>query len=267
MSEENFKPLIDLSAHRRMPEIIAHRGARRLAPENTLPAIKKAIELGVDGIELDVLLTSDKVPVITHSDDLSILTHYHGYAHDTPFATLSSLDVGSHFGPAFAETKMPTLAEVLELISTHDLKSIVEIKAQPGFAASAAQLVGDIVSDFRMSGSTTISTSSIRVANELAKRHGELERALIIRRPSIGHIFPNFFAKLSHADALHVSLRSLRHGLVEGMHKRNKKVFAWTANESEDIDLCLSMKVNGIITDDPEFVFKRLTEIFGLSRR
>jgi glycerophosphoryl diester phosphodiesterase len=267
MSETNFNPLVDVSARRSMPKIIAHRGANRLAPENTLPAIQKAIELGVDGVEFDVLLTSDGVPVITHNDDLSILTHHRGYAHSTPFATLSSLDAGVHFSAAFAETKIPTLAEMLELISTHEVMSIVEIKTQPGLAASAAQIVGDIISDFRMSGPVVISTSSIRTANELAKRHRDLCRALIIKRPSLAFFLPHLLARISDSKGVHASLKVLSRGLVNGMHKRNKEVFAWTANGAEDVDLCLSMGVDGIITDDAEFAFTRLTETFGLSRR
>ena len=267
MSETNFNPLTDVSTRRHMPKIIAHRGANRLAPENTLPAIQRAIELGVDGVEFDVLLTSDKVPVVTHNDDLSILTHHRGYAHNTPFATLSSLDAGSHFGPSFANTKIPTLAEMLELISAHEIMSIVEIKAQPGLAAASAQLIGDVISDFPMSSPVVISTSSLRIANELAKRHKGLSRALIVKRPSFAFFLPHLFAKTFHANGIHASLDVLSNGLVGGMHKRNKEVFAWTANGPEDIDLCLSMKVDGIITDDAQFAYMRLTETFGLSRR
>ena len=244
----------EASGKKELPLIIAHRGACREAPENTLPAIQRAIEIGSDGVEFDVLLTSDHVPVLGHTDDLSVLTPHQGYVHATPFSTIRSLDVGSHFSTEFAGTHPPTLAEVLELASRHDILTIVEIKAQPGMVGAVSQIVGDIVSKFRMRGPVLLSSSNLRLLAKLAKRHPNLARALIVR----GHSFTFFprrvFAKLVGFTAVHPSLRAVSYRLVHGMHKNGCQVHAWTANEPRELDLCFSLGVDGIITDDPVFV-------------
>lgn len=243
----------EASGKKELPLIIAHRGARREAPENTLPAIQRAIEMGSDGVEFDVLLTSDKVPVLGHNDDLSVLTPHQGYVHATPFSTIRSLDVGSHFNTEFAGTHPPTLAEVLEITSRHEILTIVEIKAQPGMATHAARIVGDIASRFRMRGPILLSSSSLRILHALARLHPSLPHAFILRRHSFTFFPAKVFAKLLKLEALHPSLRVVNKRMVQAMHKLGRQVHAWTANEPQELDLCLSLGVDGIITDDPVF--------------
>jgi glycerophosphoryl diester phosphodiesterase len=95
--------------------VVAHRGASRYAPENTLAAFRKAIELGANGIECDVIFTRDNVPVIAHDTDLSDV----GPPLDLSRLTLEEarkLDVGSWFSPDFKGETMPTLAEALHYL-------------------------------------------------------------------------------------------------------------------------------------------------------
>lgn len=264
VSRAEFESLVDALKGRRRPcIIIAHRGAPREAPENTLPSIQRALDLGAGGVEIDVLLTSDKVPVVTHNDDLSILTHYRGYAHQTPFATVKSLDAGSHFKASFAGTQMPTLAEALEALASHDVMTIVEIKAQPGMVASAAELIGGIVSDSRMQGPVAISSSSLRMIHELGRRHPRISRALIVRRAAFSLFLSSFFARVEELAAMCPSLNALSSGLVRRMRSRGVDVHAWTANEPDEFDMCLGLGVDGIITDDIAFAVRYLDEAFG----
>jgi len=245
--------LKDVSAQRSLPRVIAHRGARREAPENTLAAFQRAIDLGAGGIEFDVLLTSDKVPVVTHNDDLSILTQFRGYVHNTPFDAVRTLDVGSHFSVQFAGTTMPTLSEVLELASRYDILTIVEIKPQAGLARSAARLVGGIVSDIRMRGPVVVSSSSRRIVKELRRWHPGLTRALVVWRWPFPFFPLSFFVKKQGVSAIHAAGRLIRPGLASRM-KELGGLYAWTINEVPEIEACLSAGVDGIITDDVAFV-------------
>ncbi|MBI4365660.1 MAG: glycerophosphodiester phosphodiesterase, partial [Deltaproteobacteria bacterium] len=97
--------------------ILAHRGASKYAPENTLPAFRKALELGIDGVEFDVQLTRDKVPVVIHSDHLAPWTTTYEFVYRTPLRALETIDVGSVFGAAFAGERIPTLEAVLALLA------------------------------------------------------------------------------------------------------------------------------------------------------
>jgi glycerophosphoryl diester phosphodiesterase len=253
MDQHDEVTLKDVSAAREMPRIIAHRGARREAPENTITAFQRAIDLGADGIELDVLLTSDKVPVVTHNDDLSILTGLRAYAQATPFDTLRTLDVGSHFGAQFAGTTMPTLSEALELTSRYNILTIVEIKPQSGLHRSAARVVGGIVSDMRMHGPVVVSSSSRRIVRELKRYHPSIPRALVVVRPPFPFFPLSFFVKKYGVCALHASTHALWPSLAAKM-KRAGELYAWTINEAQEIGDCISMGVDGIITDDVPYV-------------
>ncbi len=250
MDRIEINPLADVSAPKKRPAIIAHRGASREAPENTLPAFERALALGVDGIELDVQLTRDKVPVITHNDDLSILTHFEGYLHSTPFETVRNLDAGSHFSTKFAGTTMPTLAEVLEIAAPHDVLTVIDIKAQPGLAGSVAQLVGGMVGDFRMHGRILFASSCVRILDELRRRHPKIGRALTINLPPFPFLPVALFAKFEGLTALHPSIKALWPSLVKKMKRAGLEINAWTANEPEQFRLCAGLELNGIFTDD-----------------
>jgi len=250
MERRETNDLSLVSTERKRPRIIAHRGASREAPENTLPALERALELGADGIEFDLMLTSDKVPVITHNDDLSQLTHFHGYLHSTPFATVKSLDAGSHFSTKFAGTTMPTLAEVLEVISPHDVLTVIDIKAQPGMTKAVAQLAGEIVSDMRMRGRVMFASSSLRILSELKRRHDAIHRALTVRIPPFPFFPTGLFAKFNGLSALHPSLRAMWPSLMPKMRGTGLQINAWTPNSPAEFDMCANMGVDGIFTDD-----------------
>jgi len=113
----------------RSPSIFAHRGAKSAAPENTLPAFQSALDMGVDGIELDVHCSSDGELVVIHNFDVDDTTNGHGAVAGFTTAELAALDAGSHFDVAFASVGVPTLAEVLDLVGDRCAIN-VEIKSE-----------------------------------------------------------------------------------------------------------------------------------------
>ncbi|MBI5967686.1 MAG: hypothetical protein HY882_07510, partial [Deltaproteobacteria bacterium] len=107
--------------------VIAHRGFSGAAPENTLTAFQKAIEVGSDMIELDVHLSKDGEVVVIHDDSLERTSNGRGKVGDYPLQELKKFDAGSWFGPKFSGERIPTLKEVLELTQGKILVNI-EIK-------------------------------------------------------------------------------------------------------------------------------------------
>ena len=97
------------------PQIIAHRGASYLAPENTLIAFKKAMELGADGVEMDVQQTSDAGLVIHHDYMIDLHTDISGKIYDMTMGDLKTLDFGSWKDVLFKDEKIATLQEAMEL--------------------------------------------------------------------------------------------------------------------------------------------------------
>ncbi len=98
-----------------MPEIIAHRGASYLAPENTLTAFRKAIEIGADGVEMDVQQTGDKKLVIHHDFLIDWHTDMRGQIYDMTMEELKALDFGSWKGVSYKDERIATLQEALAL--------------------------------------------------------------------------------------------------------------------------------------------------------
>src|SRR5215472_18837798 len=97
-------------------EVIAHRGASGTCPENTIPAFRRAAEVGAHMVELDVQLTRDGQPVVIHDWTLNRTTSGRGAVRRRTLEEISKLDAGAWFGRAFADTRVPTLEQVFAAV-------------------------------------------------------------------------------------------------------------------------------------------------------
>lgn len=111
-----FTPTYAQQAHDSVHQIkvVAHRGAKKFAPENTLAAFKKAYEMGADYCEMDVRMTKDSVLIIMHDSKVDRTTNGSGKVSEMTLEEIKALDAGSWFGPAYVGEKVPTLREVLQ---------------------------------------------------------------------------------------------------------------------------------------------------------
>ena len=109
--------------------VIAHRGANRYAPQNTMPAFERAVQLGADGFETDVHLTKDGLPVIIHNHTINETSNGMGSVASYTFDELRKLDFGSYYSPQFKGTQIPSLDEFLELSKEADIEVMnIELK-------------------------------------------------------------------------------------------------------------------------------------------
>ncbi len=123
------------------PPIIAHRGASALAPENTAAAFRKAKALGAKWVELDVTLTKEGEVVVIHDDTLERTTNGVGRVIDHSYPFLKTLDAGSWFGKAFANQRLLSLVETLQLLEQEQLFANIEMKTVVGHEHSLAEQV------------------------------------------------------------------------------------------------------------------------------
>ena len=114
------------------PRIVAHRGGGLLAPENTLAGIRLARNLGFDGVEFDVKLTADGVPVLMHDDTLERTTDGSGAVADTSYQQITELDAGGWFGNEFSGEPVPSFAAASALCRQAGVWANIEIKPSPG---------------------------------------------------------------------------------------------------------------------------------------
>lgn len=233
------------------PLILAHRGARKYAPENTISAFKKAIELEVDGVEFDLLSTLDGLPVVVHDNDLLKLTGRHLHVSKTGYNELLSLDFGYHFNPYYSGEKIPTFKKVLELFSGTKMALNIELKTQPSqnknFIKHMAETIKSVINPRRF----IISSFSPLLLHRSKKLLPGIPHYLLMRPRAFYFLRSRFFVNMLSLDGIcpHISILSKR--LVGYAHSHNLGILTWTANTPEQINKACELGVDGLITDEP----------------
>jgi len=244
--------------------VAGHRGASGHAPENTLVAFARAKELGADGIELDVQLSADGVPIILHDDTLFRTTNLGQQLRPTELtlARLKELDAGSWFSPEFAGEKIPTLEEVFAEFGGK-LGLNIEIKSTPGFEADNGieQKIAELVRQYKLEDSALISSFDAERLASLNRYDPGLRLAFIYEfRPD--RYPPDFdpiaTAKSFNSVALHPSFRIVDRSLVERTHASGLKLNAWTVNEIADMERMVALGLDTITTNYPDRLVKLL---------
>jgi glycerophosphoryl diester phosphodiesterase len=230
----------------------AHRGASGHAPENTLAAFALAVELGADGVELDVQLTSDREMVVIHDETLDRTTSGAGWVKDLTLAEIKALDA-SYGRTGFAGEKVPTLREVFDLLKPTDLTINVEIKDSviPYFGLGDA--VSQLVDEYDL-GHRVVLSSFNHCSLAWLRQNGSMVKTGVL----FGDVLfePWNYAAQIWATALHpaYSYADYVFNLVEEAHNALLDVNVWTVNEPEDIERMIDRGVDAIITNYPERV-------------
>ena len=133
----------------KLPSIIGHRGAYNSAPENTLISFRKAAQLGAKWIEIDVRLSSDKIPVVFHDDEVDRTTNGQGPVDTFTLESLQELDAGSHYHTDFSCEKVPTLLQAITLCIELNLGLNIEIKPNFGQATETVTAILAAINPFQ----------------------------------------------------------------------------------------------------------------------
>ncbi len=215
--------------------IYAHRGLSGRYPENTLLAFRQALAAGVDGIELDIHVTADGVPVVIHDRDVSRTTNGSGLVDEMPLASLQLLDAG-------AGERAPALADVLDLIR-NTVHLDIEIK---GYGAERAVL--DVLADYPYAR-WAISSFHWNILRELRRLSPAAELwplaehvdgALFAIAADLGSPAVSLFAGGYHAE----TARALRDAAL--------RVVVWTVNDVDEAERVRGLGAYALCTDDPE---------------
>jgi glycerophosphoryl diester phosphodiesterase len=238
------------------PFIFAHRGACRVAPENTLPAFQAAIELGADGIELDVQYSSDGKLVVMHNPTLEKTTNGSGRVTAHTFEELRALDAGIHFAPAFAGTPIPTLDEVLELAHNKLLLNI-ELKSLESPTVNLGVDVAARVRAHGMADQVVISSFNPLALRRTKKAGPEIECALLTAPDLPGWMRGRLTLWFSRMDGIHPEYPMVDEAYMAWARQRRAPVRPWTVNEEADMRRLIALGVDALITDAPD-VARRL---------
>ena len=229
-------------------KIIAHRGNACGAPENTLEAFRQAVELGADGVELDVQLSSDGVPVVIHDETLERTTDGAGAVAEHSAAEITALSAGLWFDPPFPAARPPTLDAVLEVLSPAGLEIHLELKTDihpyPGLAEAVAALVGRRALGDRV----MISSFNHHTLKEVRRCAPELPLAALLSGRMIA---PWDYAVREGFQALHPEYRSVDAELAENCRERGLALRAYTVDDAEAARRLMNLGLDGIMTNVP----------------
>ena len=233
------------------PLIFAHRGASRVAPENTLPAFEAACTLGADGVELDVQYSSDGKLVVFHNPNLEGSSNGHGRVTAHTFEDLRGLDAGSWFDPRFAGTLIPTLDEVLDLLAGKLLVNI-ELKA---LEMAGSGLGADVVAAVRvhkMADQVVLSSFNPMSLRQAKSAGPEIECGLLLAPDLPSWLRWGITRRYSRAGALHPEVVMVDEQYMAFARRLGMPVRPWTVNEEEDMRRMIALGVDTIITDVPD---------------
>jgi glycerophosphoryl diester phosphodiesterase len=225
----------------------AHRGHSLAAPENTLSAIRKAIDSGADYAEVDVQLTADGVVVLLHDRDFKRVAGVPSRIDELSYDEVRKLDVGSWFGPAFAGERAPTLAEAIDLCRGR-IKMNIELKLY-GPDLRLAEAVARLVREKGFEDDCLM-TSFNKDALAEGKRHDPHLRTGLIVAYALGDV-----SRLG-VEALSVRADWLSDPLLRAAHRRGLEVHVWTVNDARRMGRLMQRGVDNIITDDPDLLIR-----------
>lgn len=237
-----------MSEVRNLTEIFAHRGSKGSHPENTIPAFFAAVRAGADGIELDVQLTKDGVPVVIHDETVNRTTNGSGLVKDFTLKELQKLDAHQgykkRFRALFKKTKIPTLEEVLVVLGQYPLILNIELKTDaddyPGIEEKVLELCN------RRAGRLAFLFCSFNL-DTLARL-----RALddTIKLSAITKLdVEEAVAQVAslQLDSINPPYTIRNHDMLGNVATR-----CWTANKASQMETLFDENVRGFMTDFPE---------------
>ena len=231
-----------------MCKIFAHRGYSGKYPENTMIAFKKALECGVDGIELDVQLTKDGEVVIIHDETIDRTTTGKGFVVDYTYEELERFDASFKFKD-LGFNKIPTLREYFQLVKDYDIVTNVELKTGINEYLGIEEKVWELIKEYNLEEKVIISSFnhfSVMRMKKIAPqlKYGFLSEDWIIDAGKYTH---------SHGvQCYHPRFNNLVPDVIKELKKYNLEINTWTVNLEEDMRYLYSNNIDVIITNYPE---------------
>ncbi len=235
---------------------IAHRGGRKLGPENTLAAFQAGMATGVDYLELDVHQTLDSVVVVSHDETLDRCTDGTGRIDHLTLEQIRKYDAGSWFDAQYAAERIPTLDEALDLIDGK-CGLWIELKAGGDYPGIEGRIVDLIQAKNAQAWAEVISFDG-----EALRKIHELDSNIRLQKLMTSNLtlLPFYLdtglhfgspKKYNFVDAYCYFHRCAGRGIVKKVHRWGKKMNVWTVNDPKRLAKFKKRGVDGIETDDP----------------
>ncbi len=230
--------------------MIAHRGGGKFAPENTLAALRKGHELGFRGVEFDVMLAADAVPVLIHDETLERTTNGRGNVADTPAPVLGTLDAGAWFDAHYRGEPVPLFVDAARLCLSLGLWANIEIKPATGHEATtgrvAATLAAQVWQDAPPGLVPLLSSFSEAALAAARSAAPQLPRGLLLDAvPDDWHARMTALGCLS----LHCNQARLDERTAQGIVQAGYGLATWTVNDPDAARRLFAWGVDAVFTD------------------
>jgi glycerophosphoryl diester phosphodiesterase len=248
----------------RNPIVVAHRGASGYAPENTMAAIKKAITMGVDMIEIDVQLSKDNEVVLMHDLTVDRTTNGKGKVRDLYLEEIKKLDAGKWFSSEFLGEKVPTLEEVIQAINGQ-CKLLIEVKRVKSKKLEIENKIVQLINKYNAYNWCIVQSFETQVIKNIQELDKSIEcHKLVTMNISVlplhidSRIKTGTIYKYKTVQSINPYFKMLNKRKVNKIHSRGQKIITWTVNEQEDMKRMIEMGVDGIITNYPDRLIQLL---------
>lgn len=251
------------------PLILAHRGASGVAPENTLAAFRLARELGADGVELDVTLTRDRVPVVIHDDTVDRTTDGHGRVSELTILEMKQLDAGARSSPAFSGETIPTLAEVFDALADwlkpggpgRRPRGIinVELKSRMIGTDGVERQVVNLISQKNLEDRVILSSFSPFALARVRSLDPRLVRGLLYDLRLPVYLRRAWLRFLAAPHALHPEHTMVDEAYMQWARSNKYTINTWTVDEPSAAVRLAAIGVNALITNRPDLIRQALT--------
>jgi glycerophosphoryl diester phosphodiesterase len=245
-----------------VPAIFAHRGFSSQAPENTIPAFLKAVEIGANGIELDVQLSADGEIVVFHDSMLDRTTNGNGKVSERLLSSLKKLDAGSWFSIDYKGVNIPTLQEVFNEIPDNFLIN-VELKNDRNQVEILPSKVVELLKKNNKFEQVLISSFSVDMIKEMQKHLPQIKIGLLAMPSILGFKTRNFTSRRIAHYAMHPFHLDVKPKLIKRYNDEGKRIHTYTVNKEEQMRKLFMMGTHGIFTDHPDIAKNIRAEVLA----
>lgn len=226
-------------------QVTSHRGFSHSVPENTLPAIEKAIEEQADYVEVDVRVTKDGELVLLHDNNLKRTTGLNKKIWDVNYSDIFDLDAGSWMSKEYAGTKIPTLREVFELAKGKIMLNL-DLKYHSKEEGMVEKVVA-LIDEYDMEWQCVVTSTNLNCLEEVKELNADIRT---------GYITYQIYSGLYENEAIDffsMKANLVSKGVVRQVHKHGKVLHVWTVNTRTELERLKRIGVDNIITDNPAF--------------
>ena len=235
-----------------------HRGAPMYAPENTMVSFEKAIEMGVQGVELDVLLTNDDKVVVFHDLDFNRMAGINKKVKDYSYNEILNIDISNKWHEIYGIQKAPLLEDVIDLIKKHNVILNIEIKSTGIFPTKIVNKVVETINSKQVERQCIVSSFNPLILRKLKNISPNIFTSIIWRNKKTSFLFKNYRLMyfISKSNGFHANKNFINTKLVLWMKNKKIPIYVYTVNSNADLEEMKKIGINGVFTDDPEIMKK-----------